>query len=92
MRAKPKAKRPEFFSLAVPVGLSGEFEDFDITVNPVVLGGKTISFVTSPVHVPLRRIFKKGEPEDGKQACTQAWSTVEMEAGDDEVPAQSPEE
>lgn len=92
VKAKPKAKRPEFFSLAVPVGLSGEFEDFDITVNPVVVGGQAVSFVTSPVHVPLRRIFKKGEPEDGKQACALAWSTVEMEAGDDEVPEQSPEE
>ncbi|MEA3276525.1 MAG: AsmA family protein [Pseudomonadota bacterium] len=78
VRAAPKAKKPEFFSLAVPVGLSGDFEDFGIKVNPVVLGGKAISFVTSPLHVPLRRIFRKGEPEDGEQACAEAWRVRDL--------------
>jgi len=91
VKAGPKAKRPEFFSMAVPVGLSGEFEDFGITLNPVVVGGKAVAFITSPVHVPLRRIFKDGEPEDGEQACAEAWSAVELEAADDEAPDQSPE-
>ena len=79
VRAKPKAKKPEFFSLAVPVGLKGEFDDFGIKINPVVLTGKAISFVTSPLHVPLRRIFKKGEPADGAQACVEAWSIRDPE-------------
>jgi uncharacterized protein involved in outer membrane biogenesis len=76
VRAAPKAKRPEFFSLAVPVRLSGQFDDFRIRINPVELGGKLISFFTSPLHVPLRRIFKGSEPADGAVACAEAWSTA----------------
>ena len=86
--AAPKGKRPEFFSLAVPVGLSGQFEDFRVDVDPVVLAGKAISFVTSPVHVPLRRIFKKGEPADGSLACAEAWRS---RVGNGEVSAPAPE-
>ena len=71
--AKPKPKRPEFFSLAVPVGLSGTFDDFGIDLNPVDLTAKTLGFVTSPLHVPLRRIFTEGEPADGEAACRQVW-------------------
>jgi len=78
--AKPKAKRPEFFSLAVPVGLSGKFDEFGLDINPVVLTGKAISFVTSPLHVPIRRLFKKGEPPDGQQACAEIWGAVELDA------------
>ncbi len=73
IKAAPKAKNPEFFSLAVPVGLSGKFDDFGISINPVVLTGKTVAFVTSPLHVPLRRLFKRKKPEDGAQACAEAW-------------------
>ncbi|MEA3275638.1 MAG: hypothetical protein U9Q81_10200 [Pseudomonadota bacterium] len=39
----------------------------------MVLTGKAVSFVTSPLHVPLRRIFVKGEPADGKEACAEVW-------------------
>jgi uncharacterized protein involved in outer membrane biogenesis len=74
VKAKPKGKRPEFFSLAVPVRLSGEFDDFGLDINPVVLTGKAISFVTSPLHVPIRRIFRKKEPADGQEACAAVWS------------------
>lgn len=45
----------------------------------MVLTGKAISFVTSPFHVPLRRIFRHGEPEDGVGACAQAWSLRDPE-------------
>ena len=73
VRAAPKAKRPEFFSVAVPIGLNGQLEDFGVNINPLELTGQAISFVTSPLHVPLRRIFKKRKPEDGYQACAEAW-------------------
>jgi uncharacterized protein involved in outer membrane biogenesis len=84
VRAAPKAKRPEFFSLAVPVGLRGQFEDFRIKVNPAMLTGKAISFVTSPLHVPLRRIFKRGESADGAVACAEAWGSRDPELLDEE--------
>ncbi len=79
MLAVPKAKRPEFFSLATPVKVSGKFDDFGIGINVVRLTGTVASFVTSPVHVPLRRIFAKKRPEDGKEACRHAWEKRNME-------------
>jgi len=87
VRAAPSAKRPEFFSLAVPVGLTGPFDDFHIKINPVVLTGKALAFVTSPLHVPVRRIFKKGEPSDGTLACAEAWGAADRELRDEEQSA-----
>ena len=72
--AAPIAKKAEFFSLATPIKVQGSFEDFGLGVNPLNLTGSVISFVTSPVHVPLRRVFKKKVPADGKQACEIAWT------------------
>ena len=71
--AGPKAKKPEFFSLATPVKVSGNFDDFGIGVNVVHFTGTMASFVTSPLHVPLRRIFVQKRPEDGQAACRDAW-------------------
>ncbi len=79
MLAAPKAKKPEFFSLATPVKVSGRFDDFGIGINLVRLTGTVASFVTSPVHVPLRRIFARKRPEDGKEACQEAWQKRNME-------------
>jgi uncharacterized protein involved in outer membrane biogenesis len=79
VKAAPTAKRPEFFSLAVPVGLSGEFDDFGLDINPLVLTGKAVSFITSPLHVPVRRIFREKEPADGEAACAQVWSVADPE-------------
>jgi hypothetical protein len=36
------------------------------------LTGSLISFITSPVHVPIRRIFVDEIPEDGQEACREA--------------------
>ena len=71
--AAPKAKKAEFFSLATPVKVQGSFEDFGLGVNPLSLTRSVISFVTSPIHVPIRRVFKKKVPADGKVACELAW-------------------
>ena len=71
--AAPKAKKAEFFSLATPVKVHGSFEDFGLGVNPLSLTRSVVSFVTSPIHVPIRRVFKKKIPADGKAACELAW-------------------
>ncbi len=73
----PKAKKPQFFSLAVPIQVQGRFDDFGLKVG---IGGivKTgISFITSPVHVPIQRIFSRKIPEDGRAACMEAWSATD---------------
>jgi uncharacterized protein involved in outer membrane biogenesis len=68
----PKAKRPEFFSLATPIRAEGSFSDFGIGINPGGLIGTTIRFTTSPVFVPLQRLFLENEPADGETACAAA--------------------
>ncbi len=73
LKAVPKAKRPEFFSLATPIKVQGRFEDFAIGINKLRLTTSLASFVTSPLHVPLRRLFVGERPADGKEACRAAW-------------------
>ncbi len=79
VKAVPKAKRPEFFSLATPVKIGGTFEDFGIAINKIRLTTTAASFITSPIHVPLRRIFVGERPEDGAEACRQAWKNRDVD-------------
>ena len=73
MLLAPKAKKAEFFSLATPVKVHGTIEDFGLGVNPIRLTRSVISFVTSPLHVPIRRVFKQKISADGQAACELAW-------------------
>ena len=70
----PKAKKPEFFSLATPIKVHGTFDDFGIGIGISRLAGTVISFVTSPIHVPIRRIFSRKVAADGYDACMAAWT------------------
>lgn len=73
----PKAKYPEFFSLAVPIKVDGTFEDFNFGIELTRLTGAVFSFITSPVHVPIRRVFTDKISEDGEEACRKAWEITE---------------
>ncbi len=73
LKAAPKAKKPEFFSLATPIKVKGSFEDFGIGINKLLLTTSLASFITSPLHVPIRRLFVGERPEDGVEACRAAW-------------------
>jgi len=75
----PKAKRPEFFSLAVPVRVHGTIDDFNLGVNKMQLIGSVVSFITSPIHVPFRRLFSKQAPANGRKACLEAWKKTKAD-------------
>jgi uncharacterized protein involved in outer membrane biogenesis len=77
IRLAPKAKKPEFFSLAVPIKVQGKFDDFGLGIGAARMAGTVVSFLTSPVHVPFRKIFAEKIPEDGVEACKQAWTLSE---------------
>ena len=79
LKAVPKAKRPEFFSLATPVNVGGSFEDFKIGINKFRLTTSLASFITSPFHVPVRRLFVGERPKDGREACIMAWENRNVE-------------
>ena len=68
----PKAKKPEFFSLATPIEVKGTFTDYKIGIKPGGLIGTAVRFITSPVVVPIQRAFTERAPADGKAACTAA--------------------
>ena len=77
MKMAPKAKKPEFFSLATPIKIKGTFQDFGLDLSMGSLAGTVFSFITSPVHVPIRRILVDELPRDGEDACRKAWLYVE---------------
>ena len=68
----PRAKRPEFFSLATPLAVKGEFDDFRIGTKAGVLSAGTtaVRFAASPITTPVKRLFKKELPEDGADICS----------------------
>ncbi len=66
---KSSGKRPEFFSLATPIEVKGKIDDFKIGVAPGGLIGTSIRFITSPLHVPLRRLFSEDLPPGGGDVC-----------------------
>jgi len=68
----PKAKKPQFFSLATPIQVKGRFTNYDIDLQPGGIIGTTFRFITSPVIVPIQRIFTERAPTDGKAACSAA--------------------
>lgn len=76
IKLAPKPKRPEFFSVAVPIQVKGTFEDFGLKIGVVRMAGQVVSFITSPIHVPIRRVFTEDSPEDGVEACTYAWTVT----------------
>ncbi len=84
IRARPRPKKAQFFSLATPARLTGRFDNFRIHLNPVELGGTIFSFVTSPLHVPLQRLFGGEIPADGQEACRKAWNYESEAAGKSE--------
>jgi hypothetical protein len=65
----PRSKKPEFFSLATPIEVRGNFADFGVGIQAGGLFGTTIRFITSPVVTPLRRLFTKDLPVDGADVC-----------------------
>jgi len=69
LKMAPTPKKPEFFSLATPIEVRGNFDDFGVGIQAGGLFGTTIRFIASPVTVPLARLFSKSLPDDGGDVC-----------------------
>jgi uncharacterized protein involved in outer membrane biogenesis len=76
IKLAPKAKNPEFFSVAIPMQVKGSLDDFGLKIGILRMVGQVVSFITSPIHVPIRRVFTEASPEDGVEACTYAWNVT----------------
>jgi len=65
LEVSPTPKKPEFFSLATPIGVQGNFVDFGLSIAPGGLIGTGVKFVISPLQVPLQTLFDQSIPADG---------------------------
>jgi uncharacterized protein involved in outer membrane biogenesis len=74
LTAAPTAKRPEFFSLATPLVITGSFDDFGIGLRGGVLGAGTtaVKFAISPLTTPFKRLVRDDIPDDGADICSLA--------------------
>jgi uncharacterized protein involved in outer membrane biogenesis len=69
MTISPTPKKPEFFNLATPLRVRGSFSDIRLGVKKGGTIGTAVKFITSPIHVPIRRAVTKEIPKDGRDAC-----------------------
>jgi uncharacterized protein involved in outer membrane biogenesis len=69
MTISPTPKKPEFFNLATPLRVRGSFSDIRLGVKKGGTIGTAVKFITSPIHVPIRRVVTKKIPKDGRDAC-----------------------
>jgi len=67
----PTAKKPEFFSLAAPLVVSGNFDDIDVGAKGgiVAVGTTAVRFAVSPLTTPIKRAVQENLPVDGADIC-----------------------
>jgi uncharacterized protein involved in outer membrane biogenesis len=68
-RMEPRAKEPQFFSLATPVEVDGTVTDFHIRISGSDVLGTSLRFFTSWIVVPLEKLAGRGLPRDGADVC-----------------------
>jgi uncharacterized protein involved in outer membrane biogenesis len=81
----PRSKTARFFALDSPIRVQGNFSDISMAVNPVDLTTGYISFITSPLTVPMRWIFGDKAPEDGSAVCEQFFDRAYVEKLNKEI-------
>jgi hypothetical protein len=77
LRLAPKAKEPQFFSLATPIQVTGKLTDFKVGVAPGGVAETTLRFLTSVFVVPIEKLTKGRPPRDGADVCTNAMRVVQ---------------
>jgi len=61
----PTPKKPEYFSLATPIEVKGNFTDFGVGIQSGGLIGTAVKFIASPVTTTFQRLAGKELPADG---------------------------
>ncbi len=65
----PHAKKPRIFGIETPIQIKGSFDEHQAGIAPGGVAGSVVSFIFSPLHAPLRRIFGKEIPADASDTC-----------------------
>ena len=65
----PRSKTARMFSVQAPIRVEGSFDNIKLITNPVDITVAYFSFITSPLHVPARRVFADKVPDDASETC-----------------------
>jgi uncharacterized protein involved in outer membrane biogenesis len=69
LKMAPTPKKPEYFSLATPIEVKGNFADFGLGIQSGGLIGTAVRFIVSPVTTTFQRLVGKKLPADGDDVC-----------------------
>jgi uncharacterized protein involved in outer membrane biogenesis len=69
LKMAPTPKKPEYFSLATPIEVKGNFTDFGVGIQSGGLIGTAVRFIASPVATTFKRLAGKELPPDGIDVC-----------------------
>lgn len=70
-RLRPIPKRPQFYSLSIPLEIEGNLSDLEAGLAPGGVIGTMVRLATSYIVVPLQWIIQNRLPEDDTEACLQ---------------------
>lgn len=84
-RLRPVPKRPQFYSLATPLQISGKLDDLNVGVARGGLIGTMIRILTSYVIVPVQWAVLKKIPVDATEQCINLYNQRELDEYTDSV-------
>jgi len=66
---RPLPKRPQFFSLGIPMTVTGTFDDYQISTNVFQLYWFGVRIYHFTINYLLQGLWKKQVPIDGSDIC-----------------------
>lgn len=86
----PKAKKAKIFGLQAPIRIKGTFDELRLSIRAIDILSSYVSFITSPLHAPFRRMFGKNVPEDASHLCEELLDREHIKAVLEEMKKESP--
>jgi len=67
----PTSKTARLFALQAPIRIRGTFDELGAHIKPFDIVRAYLSFITSPLHAPFRRLLGGKMPADASELCGQ---------------------
>jgi hypothetical protein len=78
---RPRPKRSEVLSLALPVVAEGTIQDVQTRLRPENPVRALARQVRNTIRIPFERLFQRGLPADGRPACLAALEAAREGSG-----------
>jgi uncharacterized protein involved in outer membrane biogenesis len=88
----PRSKTAKMFAVQAPLRVEGSFDNIKLITNPVDITVAYFSFITSPLHVPARRVFDDKVPEDASEICEKFYDRAYVKQLKEQVEAEEQKE